>query len=80
MSVGHRLTGSKVRVDALCGAWVVTLGTVLVWWNLQAGYVTRAQVIGILMAVGVVVFLGDIVSTLYRDRSDVESAASGSRG
>jgi hypothetical protein len=67
-------------VDALCGAWVVTLGTALVWWNLQAGYVTRAQVVGILMAVGVVVFLGDIVSTLYRDDSDVESAASGSRG
>jgi hypothetical protein len=67
-------------VDALCGAWVVTLGTALVWWNLQAGYVTRGQVVGILMAVGVVVFLGDIVSTLYRDDSDVESAASGSRG
>ena len=65
MSVQRSLVGSKLRVDTLCGAWVVALGTALVWWNLQAGYTTRAQVVGALMALGIVVYLADIVSTVY---------------
>jgi len=69
MSVQHRLIGSKIRVDALCGAWVVALGTALVWWNLQAGYTARAQVVGGLMALGIVVYLVDIVSTIYGEAS-----------
>ena len=80
MSVQHRLAGSKVRVDVLCGAWIVTLGSALVWWNLQAGYTTRAQVVGVLMALGAVIYLGDIASTLYRGDRDAESRADGSRG
>jgi len=65
MSVQHRLIGSKIGVDALCGAWVVALGTALVWWNLQAGYTTRAQVVGALMALGIAIYLADIVSAVY---------------
>jgi hypothetical protein len=65
MSVQRSLIGSKLRVDALCGAWVVALGTALVWWNLQAGYTTRAQVVGVLMALGIAIYLGDIVSAVY---------------
>jgi hypothetical protein len=65
MSVQHRLADSKVRVDALCGAWVVALGTALVWWNLQAGYATRAQVVGGLMALGIAIYLADIATTVY---------------
>jgi len=80
MSVQHRLTGSKVRVDVLCGAWIVALGSALVWWNLQAGYTTRAQVVGVLMALGAVIYLGDIASTLYRDDSGVDAQSSDSRG
>lgn len=68
MSVQHRLVDSKIRIDALCGAWVVALGTALVWWNLQAGYTTRAQVVGALMALGIVIYLADIVSTIYGEQ------------
>lgn len=80
MSVQHRLTGSKIRVDVLCGAWIVALGSALVWWNSQAGYTTRAQVVGVLMALGAVIYLGDIVSTLYRSDSDANGRADRSRG
>jgi hypothetical protein len=80
MSVQHRLTGSKIGVDVLCGAWIVALGSALVWWNLQAGYTTRAQVVGVLMTLGAIIYLGDIASTLYRGDRDADGAADGSRG
>jgi hypothetical protein len=66
MSVRRRLTCSKTQVNALCGGWILALGTVLVWWNLQSGYPTRAQVVAALMGLGAVIYLADIVSTLYR--------------
>lgn len=56
---------SRAKLCMACWAWVVALGMALVAWNLYAGFPTRAAVVSLLMLGGAVVYVLDMVSTVY---------------